>query len=119
MKNKEVTVKNYKSEKEAEEILREKIKSISFDYLVFYVQNTQEDEDDEELIGVQSEEDVINEEFNFNIHRILMTGEDCKVVKAGDKVVLNPAAQMNTIPMVISDIMFFLVPERSHISILN
>lgn len=118
-KSKEIIIRNYKTEDEALEILKSKIDSIESDYVVYYVQMEDEDEDDEDLITVESEDELHREELDLHVRTVLMAGRECKRAKEGMKVVFNDMAVMNCVKMVLGDIIFFLIPEKSIIAYLK
>jgi hypothetical protein len=114
MKSGEIAVRNYKTLEEAKEILRNNIEQIYGDYVVVYKEDTSSDtEEDEDLIVVHNEADMIREEYNLNIEEVIMAGDKCVYLQPGDKVVTSFRAGMNFESMVIGDVVFFLIPERS------
>jgi len=118
--NKEVEIKNYKTVEEAKQILAERIESIEGDYIVIYKEHKEKEDEEEGLFsGEITEESLIREEYNLHQETVLMVGEKCKKAKVGDRVVLNPAAAYNVVPLIIGDVIFFLLSEMSIIAYLK
>lgn len=104
--------KNYKSFDEAKEVWNKNVKVLNSDYVISYDEPKKEKD---ELLGV---ENIDDKEWTLFMP-VLAVGEACSKTSVNDKIIINPSALMNQIPIIIDDCVFIAFSEKSIVGYLN
>lgn len=121
-KSTKITIENKLSQEEATKLWFKNKKRFPGDYVVFYIKNEPEEEDeDDDLITPLGESDIINEEKEkfTDFYTLIDAGSECKHAQAGESVIFNPAMGMNMTMIALEDNVFSLLPERSIAFVIN
>jgi hypothetical protein len=116
--SKMIELKNTKTFEEAKKLWFDKTETFYGDYFVIY-QKTEDDSEEDELIGITSEDTLKEKQMFNNQFVVLAAGDDCKRAVEGKTITINPAMASSFYPVIYDNIVYQAIPDRAIITTLK